>query len=180
MLPCYTRRCRGVLCLASIMLPLSAEEPCHRGDLDGKFTVETIRNRNGSSGSLPLIIPWELPTEPNRLLQAFILDLLLFLLTPSYILSYSISSSTQEQRITLLPLTSLILFFSPLQYVNTPHPSLLFIPSTRWISATCHTLLLKIYVFALSASCHNNWDLVVYWLARGFLFENQLLLTAFG
>ena len=131
MLPCCTRRCRGILCLASIMPPLSAEEPCHRGGLDGKFTVETMRNRNGSPGSLPLIIPWELPTEPNQLLQAFILDLLLFLHTPSYILSYSISSSTQEQCITLLPLTSLTLFFSPLQYVNTPRPSLLFIHSSR-------------------------------------------------
>ena len=181
MLPCCTRQCRGALCLASIMLPLSAEETCHRGGLDGKFTEIHCRNDTQQKRFIRITsfnYPMGTPNRTEPALTGFYLRLAL---VPTYSLLYlELSSSTQEQRITLLPLTSLILFFSPLQYVNTPHPSLLFIPSTRWISATCHTLLLKIYVFALSASCHNNWDLVVYWLARGFLFENQLLLTAFG
>jgi len=58
----------------------------------GKSALEKDRhprygkNKNNLSGSTRSIIPWELPTEPNH----FILDLLLFLHTPSYILSYSI------------------------------------------------------------------------------------------
>ena len=88
MLPCCTRQCRGALCLASIMLPLSAEETCHRGGLDGKFTEIHCRNDTQQKRFIRITsfnYPMGTPSRTEPALTSFYLRLAL---VPTYSLLY--------------------------------------------------------------------------------------------